>query len=145
MKKLSFLAGVLALSVNVLAGELFPIPEGAEALSLLSGKLLRIENVNSSRGGGSTQESTSSAVFQFTPKGCLDQMGPVTLTSQYDEVRGKTVYHITAYTVHMEASKRARCAHPNTVLVKIPLGRRLQSRDATDFVFSSDEPVQPSS
>jgi len=136
--KVLLASAVLVFSTIASAGS-YDLKKGDNGLTLLTQQdvnLISVETKIPNCPKPAICEPASILKIQFTLGGCMDKLGPVTMTYAGQTEDGKMKYIVTAYNVNNEASTYTKCIRaPIGVATKV-IGMGFMSSDSVQIEFA---------
>lgn len=131
---------LLALSVfvfSVIASATTQLPKDSIALTILPEGQVTVETFMPNCPKPAMCDPAAILTIKFTLNGCMDKLGPVTITEVEATADGKRKFIVTAYNIDNEASKYTKCIRAPIGVAKKVIGMGFMSNDSVEVEFTN--------
>ena len=131
---------LLALTVFVLstvASATTQLPKDSIGLTILAEGQVSVESFMPNCPKPAMCDPAAILTIKFTLQGCMDKLGPVTITETTATTDGKRKFIVTAYNINNEASKYTKCVRAPIGVAKKVIGMGFMSNDSVEVEFAN--------
>lgn len=133
--KLLLVSAVLVFS-TIASASTINFKEGDKGLTLLSEGKVSVESYMPNCPKPAMCEPAAILKIQFTLGGCMDKLGPVTITEVGQSADGKRQFLVTAYNVNNEASTYTKCFRAPVGIATKVIGMGFLGNDSVEVKFT---------